>query len=333
MKESIDAAYASTAIQFDPGTSLSIGLRYEYSHTHLNDLLKNQVVVDRKLSQLFPDIFFSKKVGDNSTLQVSFSSRISRPSYNDLASFISYNDFVSVFTGNPSLRPTISHNLKLGYVFKGTSFSVLAGRDDYPIAMAQVVASPTKEWLYISPQNLQYQNNLTFQADMPLKVANWWKMNDGFVGGWRQFKIDYTVIPVQKTYFGYSAYSTQTFSLPADFGTELSGRYFSPSYSGSVYLRGFYTVNVGVKKVFSGNGGTLQFSVEDLFKSLHIRSEFGSITQEAFDLNSHLSYSPESRLTRIFKLSYSRSFGKSNVRERKNQTIRYQEENSRVRQY
>lgn len=333
MKENISAAYASTSIQFNSLTSLSVGLRYEYSYTHLDDLSKHRIVVDRKLGQFFPDIFFSKKVDDKSTMQISFSKRINRPSYNDLASFISYNDFVSVFTGNPSLRPTISHNLKLGYVFKGSSFSVLAGRDDYPIALAQVITSPTKEWLYISPQNLNYQNNLTFQADVPLKAGNWWKMNYGFVGGWRQFKINYTAIPVRKTYFSYSMYSTQSFRLPANFGAELSGRYFAPFYSGSVRLRGFYTVNLGVSKVFSGNIGTIQFSVEDLFKSLHIRSGFGSITEEAFDLKSHLSYNPESRLTRIFKLSYSRSFGKSSVRERKNQTIRYQEESSRVRKY
>jgi outer membrane receptor protein involved in Fe transport len=333
MKERIDAAYATTTIQFNPLTSLSVGLRYEYSHTHLNDLLKDQVVVDRTLSQLFPDIFFSKKVNDHSTLQVSFSRRISRPSYNDLASFISYNDFVSVFTGNPSLHPTITQNLKFGYVFKGSSFSVLVGRDDYPIAQAQVVTSPTKRWLYIGPQNLQYQNNLTFQADIPLKVGNWWKMNYGMVGGWRQFKIDYTVIPVQKTYFGYSMYSTQTFVLPVNFGAELSGNYVSPFYSGSVRLRGFYTVNAGIKKVFGGNGGTVQFSVEDLFRSYRLRSAFGFLTEEAFNLQSHLSFSPESRLTRIYKLSYSRSFGKKSVRERKDQSSGYQDEDSRVRKY
>src|SRR6185437_1500101 len=136
-----------------------------------------------------------------------------------------------------------------------------------------------------------------------------------------------------KTYFGYSTYSTQTFGLPANFGAELSGRYFSHFYSGSALIRGFYTVNAGIKKVFSGNGGTVQFSVEDLFESYHIRSAFGSLTEEAFDLRSHLSFSPESRLTRIYKLSYSRSFGKRSISERKNQTNGYQDEDSRVRKY
>ncbi len=50
------------------------------------------------------------------------------PSYNDLSSFVSYNDPMSVFTGNPLLQPSITNNLKFDYVYKRYSFSLLLSR-------------------------------------------------------------------------------------------------------------------------------------------------------------------------------------------------------------
>lgn len=331
MKEGIGAAYLSTTFKFNEETNLSVGLRYEYSSTNMDDLSKAKNIVNRKLGSIFPDLFLSKKITDNSSFNVSFTKRISRPSYNDLASFISYNDFVSVFTGNPSLRPTISHNLKFGFSFRDLSLSFLLGRDNNPIAYAQVALSPSKEWLYVSPQNLKYQNNLTIQTDIPIKLKTWWQSNNGFAGGWHQFKIEYTAQPARKTYFSYSVYSTHTFKLPLRLAMELSARYFSSYFSGSVRVEDVYIVNIGIKKILKKNYGTLQLSVDDLLRSQLIKSSFGSLTEEAFSLRSHLSYNPESKLTRIYRLTYSIPLGKSNVKDRNNKEIRYQDENSRVR--
>ena len=87
----------------------------------------------------------------------------------------------------------------------------------YPIARYQLTQSPAGNLLYISPQNPAWQNNITFQTNLPWKVNNWWNMSYGFVGGLRQFKLDHTIQPFKKTYFGYSVNFNQAFKLPKVF--------------------------------------------------------------------------------------------------------------------
>jgi iron complex outermembrane recepter protein len=262
---------------------------------------------------------------------LSYSKRISRPTYNDLASFISYNDPVSVFTGNPLLKPTITNNLKLGLNYRDYSFSLLLSKDDYPIVQSQLTKSPSGNYLYVSPQNLISRKNLTIQTNLPGKVGSWWTMNYGLEGGWKQFREDYTLEPVDKTYFFYSLNFRQSFKLPKNFLVELSGWYNSMNYYGTIKIGGSGSVNGGIKKDLKGNKGSLQLSVSDIFKTMKFNNYFGALTTEAFNVKNHVRINTESSHTQIVKLTYSRSFGSGNAKSRGSQAIGSQDEMERVR--
>lgn len=309
MKEGIAAAYASMDSKLSPSTNLVVGIRYEYSRTYDDKTKDGDHLVDRRLGKIFPDVFLSHKVNDNSTLQLSYTQRISRPSYNDLASYVAYNDPISVFTGNPILKPTITNNVKVWYNYKNYSFSMLLSRDDHPIAQAQIVHGPDTSLLYISPRNLGYQNNLTFQANIPVKLAEWWNMNYNFVGGWRQVKVEHTPTPAEKTYFAYSFNFSEIFKLPRQFSIELSGWYNSTSYYGNSRIGDFGVVNLGIKKELKNKGGTFDLSVSDVFRTMRMHNSFGAFTQEAFDLNSRVKFYTESSKATVVRLTYSKSFG------------------------
>jgi iron complex outermembrane receptor protein len=282
-KEGIGAFYAS----FNILTNFTIGARYEYSKSH----------------NLFPNISYTKKLNEQSEIQLSYSKRISRPSYNDLASYIAYNDPFSVFTGNPSLKPAITHNLKFGYNYLNYSFSLLLSNDDHPIVQSQLVTGPLKNIVYISPQNLSWQRNLSFQANLPFKINDWWNMSYSLTGGWQRFKIDYTVSPVSKTYFNYSLNFSESFKLPKNYALELSGWYSSKSYYGTIKNDSRGVVNAGVKK------GNFQLAVNDVFRTSHFDTYFGRLTKEVFDGKNHVGVNPESSFFPIIKLTYSRTFG------------------------
>lgn len=331
MKEGIGAAYVSVNAQLSPSTNLVIGSRYEYSHTRMNNPQTEKNTVDRKLGALFPNLLFSQKLRESSELQLSYSKRISRPSYNDLASYVGYSDPSAVYTGNPFLQPTITHTIKLGYNYKGYSFSALVSRDINPIARYQITESPLKDVLYISPQNLQWQNNLNFQTNLPWKVANWWNMNYSFVGGWRQFKEDYTQQPVEKTWFGYSANFSQTFTLPRNFSAEISGWYNSWSYNGTIKVAAYGSLNAGIKKELNNNRGSFQLSVSDLLRTQLFNVYYGSLTEEAFSIKNHVDFNPESAKMPIIKLTYSRSFGSATPKNRQKQGAGLEEERDRIR--
>jgi iron complex outermembrane receptor protein len=314
MKEGIGALYASVNSQINQSANLVIGARYEYSYNNMDNSKTGGSIVKRKLGALFPSVFFSKKINDESEWQLSYTKRISRPSYNDLASYVWYSDPTAVYTGNPFLKPTITHNIKLGYNYKSYSFSLLFSTDDNAIVRYQLTESPARDMLLISPQNLKRLNTITFQTSLPLWINNWWTMNYGFVGGLRQYKASYTKHPFEKTYFGYSLNFNQAFKMPGNFSAELSGLYHSLSYDGSKKIEGFGVLNAGIKKELEKNGGSFQLSVSDILRQERYIMEYGTLTEEAFSIKSHVAFYPESAKFPIIKLSYSRFFGNNKVK-------------------
>lgn len=314
IRETIAAAYVSMNIQPDSLTSLIVGARYEYSNNGAENEINHSNTLNRNLSKLFPNIFFSRKLNENAELQLSYTRRISRPSYNDLASYITYNDPVSVFTGNPLLKPVLTNNVKFGYNYRTYSLSLLASRDSDPIVQGQVVSGPSKQLVYISPQNISWQNNIILQANLPFRISDWWKMSYSLTGGWRKFRLDYTLVPVEKAYYSYTMNYNQSFTLPGLFSLELSGYYNSLSYYGAQEIKGMGTLNAGIKKELKNNKGSFQLSVADVFRSLTYRSYIGKLTRDAFDSNVNLRYSSETSRFPVFRLIYSRSFGSNSVK-------------------
>ena len=87
IRETIAAAYMSLHIQPDSLTNLIVGARYEYSNNRAENEVNHSKTLDRNLSKLFPNIYFSRKLNEDTELQLSYTRRISRPTYNDLASY------------------------------------------------------------------------------------------------------------------------------------------------------------------------------------------------------------------------------------------------------
>lgn len=91
---------------------LMAGLRYE----HVNSDYYNQGVYSpehsRTYNQWFPSLTFAtkiKKVG----LQLSYSAKTSRPSYNQLGTNVAYMNRFTRQSGNPTLKPATLHNISL----------------------------------------------------------------------------------------------------------------------------------------------------------------------------------------------------------------------------
>ena len=325
LKERIGAVYSSFNLQINPKTNMIIGARYEYWNREIKE---GEHSSNRNFGRLFPTLFFSRKLSEKSDFQMSYSKRTSRPTYNDLASNVRYNGPLSVFSGNPFLQATISHNLKFGYNHKDYSFSLSLGRDNNPVVRFQITESPEADLMYVSPQNMKFQNNLTLQSNLPFKITDWWTVNLGLTADWRQFQLTHTKEKISKTYFTYNINGSQNFTLPKNFSVELSGWYNAFTYNGSVQNKGFGMLNFGVKKQIRDNH-TLQLSVTDIFKSMKVRFLYGALTGEAFNVQSQGKWKSESANARIIKLTYLYSFGSGQGR--KNRGTGSKEERERIR--
>ena len=307
--ETIGAAYATLDIRIDTLSSLTVGARYEYSRNSTDKTANPLYVIDRKIGKFFPAIFYSKKLNDYSELQLSYTNRISRPSYNNLASYVTYNDPVSVFTGNPKLKPTITHNFKLGYNYHSYLFSVLYSRDENPILYSQITPGPTRGIVYLSPVNAAWQNSISLQATVPVKINDWWDMSYSLISGSKQYRVDYTPKAFTNTYFSYSVNFSENFKLPYDFGIEISGYYNSPSYYGVSRINNNAILNAGIKKQLDNNKGSFQLSIANILGAPTFTSDIGMLTKDAFNTKAHVNYQAESSFRPVIKLTYYRSFG------------------------
>ncbi|WP_316807170.1 outer membrane beta-barrel family protein [Pedobacter agri] len=97
--------------------SFQFGLRLENTQTSGHSSTKDQVD-EYNYAALFPTVFFKHTLSESHSLTFSYGRRINRPDYGALNPAKIYA-MVNVYDqGNPSLKPSFSNNLELGYNFK-----------------------------------------------------------------------------------------------------------------------------------------------------------------------------------------------------------------------
>jgi outer membrane receptor protein involved in Fe transport len=113
--QQVYAGYAEISFPVFSLFNAKIGGRYE--RTEINSFYSNaqQQATTPGYNTFVPSIFFSRKIGENQTLKLSYSKRIERPDYRDLNPFINTSDPKNVTAGNPYLRPELGNRIELGY--------------------------------------------------------------------------------------------------------------------------------------------------------------------------------------------------------------------------
>lgn len=114
--ENINAIYLSGKRNMFKDWELKLGIRYEYTFTKGSSMSTNNEN-KKRYNNLFPSFFITKIKNDNS-FSFSYSKRINRPKYNVLNPFKLYFNPYSYTSGNPNLKPSISHNFEFSYDYK-----------------------------------------------------------------------------------------------------------------------------------------------------------------------------------------------------------------------
>jgi outer membrane receptor protein involved in Fe transport len=323
LRENILAAY--TAYNFHPGdkTSAKLGLRYEYINSNLGTVLVKNIV-DRHYGRLFPSFFISRKINDNQTLNFSYSRRINRPTFNDMAPFIFFFDPNTFFSGNPALQPAISENVKTDFTYKKFLVSLSYSYDNNSIAGFQSRIDPKTNKQVIFAENLDYLQTTSLVLALPLSLTKWWSMQNNITGTWQQARTtDIDIAPVTIQLTNLNIMTMQNFQLPQSFSIELSAFYQSASIFGRYKVEPFGKVDIGLQKKFKNNNERLRLAITDIFSTFkwvwltNTKSQNFSKTTLQF-----------SRVT--VNLTYSRSFGRNTVQAARNRNTGSTEERGRV---
>ena len=323
LDERIFAGYSALDYSFSEKTSVKVGLRYEHTNTVL-DTDTEGTVVDRQYGEWFPSVFLNRKINDDLSMNISYSRRITRPTFNDLAPFIIFFDPNTFLSGNASLQPAISNSIKYAVNYKSYFLSLQYTNEDSSIANFQEYIDEETGRLIFEASNLDYTKTFSTTFGFPLKISDWWKTQNNLTFVKQKVRAFYNEEPIELSLGIFSANSTHSFKISDSFSTEVSGFYNGPGFFGTAKYDEVFGVNIGFQQKFSDKWGTLKFSVNDVLDSIEFAGgtdlpEQNIKTRNLFDFSN-----------RTFTLTYSRNFGNQKLKSKRNRETGSEEERRRV---
>jgi len=322
LKENYSAVYASLNVQASEKTNVQAGLRYEYTNTNLESEA-GKTVLDRHYGKFFPTLFVSHKLSDDHAVNASFSIRISRPKFNQIAPFTYYTNRRFVLTGNPGLQPAISKEVTAGYSFKKYIFKISYSHEDDAIADFQADVDSVANKTVSRPENLRNQKLVTAMLVIPVNFTRWWTMQFTTTGIWQQINALYKGDAVSISQKNVMLNMSHTFILPKEFTVELTGFYQSKSLDGINVFKPFGSLDIGIRKKM-GKQSTLTFSGNNLLNTLDFRG-YTDLPDQNLVGDVHIRFS-----WRTFNLTYTRSFGNNKLKESRSRKTGAEEEKNRV---
>ncbi len=323
LKEDYSAAYASFDITLNATTEVKAGLRYEHTNSNLGtEDAKN--IVDRHYGNFFPSIFISHKIDDNSTVDVSYSRRITRPTFNDLAPFTYYVNANTLLTGNPALQPSLSDNYKFDYTFKQYLFSLSYSNEDNSVQAFQPHADSVTNKVVLTAENLISQKTAAVVIAVPVNITKWWNLQLSITGLWQQSNALYKGGKITLSQSNVNGNANMRFTLPKNFSAEVTGQYQSAQLFGIYRLEPMGSLDIGLKKKLPGRYGAFALTATNILNS------------NTFKFGVNL---PEQNLVNVYtlrfsipayKLTYTRNFGKEKLKEKRERSTGAEDEKGRV---
>ncbi|MDQ2718155.1 MAG: TonB-dependent receptor [Bacteroidota bacterium] len=254
-----------------------IGGRYE--RTEVNSFYSNaqQQTKIPGYNTFVPSIFFSKKIGENAQLKLSFSKRIERPDYWDLNPFINTSDPKNLSTGNPNLQPEIGKRYELGYsadINKVGSVMVnlfyrTNEHDIQPFIVyypSYQVGDTTYTNVAVSTrQNIGRENNIGVNLFGDFKFIPKLNLRTNVF-----FFERHTINVIDKGYdynsFNYRANLNASYQFSSTLAAEFFGDFHSPRHEAQGKYPSFTTYSIAVRQQFWNKKGSLALTASNPFK-------------------------------------------------------------------
>ncbi len=268
-KENVNAGYVNYQQQLNAKWSLQTGLRVEQTNsdgnlTRADGIQQADNRVKRNYVNLFPSAAATWNINQKHGLNLTYSRRIDRPTYQDLNPFENKLDELTYEKGNAFLRPQYTDNVELTHTFMGF-VNTTAGYSyvkDYATQATDTSANAT----FVQQKNLARQQILSFNIGTPTPIKKWW---NGYVNLWYNYQMFNGFIgenKIKQNVPSYGAYLQQTFSLGKDYNTEISGWFNGPSVWGGTWkTKPQGGVDVGVQKQLLKKQATIKISATDIF--------------------------------------------------------------------
>ena len=307
LKEDIAAAYTSFSIKANDKTDVKLGVRYEYTTTNLGSVDQPNVV-DRTYGSWFPSAFVSRKITEDQSLNLSYSRRIFRPGFTQLAPYLIFYDPTTVEGGNPALQPVFVDAVRTSYRYKTWQLTVEYNFQNPSIYYLPIV-DVVNNTQFNQPANNGHTHTAYADLNFPVHPCKWWEMQNDMFVAYQKNSLVYENSPITTTsrFGGFN--STQSFTLPKQFSIEVSGNFITPGYDGLSHWKPNGQLNIGIQKKLGEEWGSLSLSANDIFESSNFLS---SIDQPDINLRVSSAYK---QAERVFMLTWTNKFGNTKLKD------------------
>lgn len=268
--ELVAAVYGSATWQLNPAIALRTGLRVE--HTRSRGVLTSMADVDnqdvtRRYTDLFPNAGISFDGASKHDWSLSVGRRIMRPNYQNLNPFESPVSQLTVWKGNPFLRPAYTTNYQASYAYDQRlvvtgSYSKNQG---YFATVFEVLEGNRNQLI---PRNMELATTLGVSVSFPLKVARFWEVNTFANAAYKTYAGDLEGTIIDLTATTWDLTLQHNVKLPGGILLDLS--YFIESdwvWRGSILVKGNQELNVGLRKDFLDGRLQVRATGTDVFQT------------------------------------------------------------------
>ncbi len=308
-KENVNAGYINYQQQLNDKWSIQAGVRGEQTNsdgelTRTNGVTGPDDKVKRHYFDLFPSAAITWNINTKNSLNLTYSRRIDRPTYQDLNPFENKLDELTYQRGNPFLQPQYTHSIELTHTFMGTINTTLgySNVSDYATEVTDTVGNAT----YIQQRNFATQQIFSLNIGSSLPIKPWW---NGYASLWANNQLFDGYISANKVHqniLSYGAYMQHSFTLGKDYTAELSGWFNGPSVWGGTWrTKTQGAMDVGLQKLLMQKRVSVKIAATDIFHTAPWRSinDFGGLYLKGGG----------SWESQTFRLSLSWRFGSSQV--------------------
>lgn len=316
--ENILAAYAELRYKKNKFNS-RIGIRSELTHSDGFSKSLNQSIINRDYINYFPSAFVGYDFTKDLTTSLTISSRINRPTFQDLDPFINYIDSVTSFRGNPYLLPEYTNSVEASLIYMKEA-NLTIGYNFTRGAMRLVVdklTDSTDAFTAIT-QNLNNSETYSFGITIPYELE-WWTTANYFGYFLNNFTYQQNGVLVKNYKPTYSIYLYDEFRFKKLFSLELTYEYTSSAVDGIFISNPFSMFSATLKKTFFKDKLTCRFTANDLF-STYVMSGNSNIPLYGLNYESKVS-------THYFLLALNYKFGKLKNNNYRNRSVSDEEYN------
>ncbi|WP_316748078.1 outer membrane beta-barrel protein [Pedobacter gandavensis] len=264
-RESILAGYVNFNQQLGD-FSFQLGLRAENStYNVING-------IDSSYFNLFPNVRLDYKFNKDYTSSLSYAKNINRPAYESLIPYELFVDNYTAIRGNAFLRPEYTHTFSWNQLYKRYSLNLAYTRSTD--AISDFIIYEQKELRFIETKgNFLARQLLSATFTFPVKVTNWWSMNNRAAVYHQTVKLPATFDPdgIQKrSKTNFTLSSMNSFKLGKGLAAEMAAYYRSASIYSIYNVSALSNVSLGISKSVFKDRGSIKLDASDIFYNNYV---------------------------------------------------------------